>query len=214
MTRMGGVPYWPADLDWPQDEAGDPMQFIAQFCFLDSHDLGLPALPGEILSVFVTTNEDGYRNVLYPEAIWCEWLSAELTYPLDPDAAPKFKMPLRSLYGVRHRTLDFDVLQPDDDVPEDLWDAWCCGILEGTKIGGLPFWPQQPEPMEGTFLGSIGSVSIGPNNYWPFVNVERIQYDLTTGHSSSCQFLMIGDLGLINLFLNDDGTVGVSTACG
>ena len=66
LTKIGGVPYRPADLDWPVNQYGRPLQFLAQFCFADSKDL-VGDLPGDVLLAFV---EDGDYEF---ESLHCEW---------------------------------------------------------------------------------------------------------------------------------------------
>jgi hypothetical protein len=51
-TKIAGLPYRPANLGWPLDEAGDPLLFLAQFNFLDSRDI-VPDLPNELLLIFI-----------------------------------------------------------------------------------------------------------------------------------------------------------------
>ena len=74
-TKVGGLPYWPADRRWPKDEAGTPYRFLAQFNFADSRDL-LAELPGEVLLLLVQEGDDWLYE---PDRIHFEWLPVGLT---------------------------------------------------------------------------------------------------------------------------------------
>src|SRR5262249_53652498 len=51
LTKIGGLPYWPARREWPRAESGAPMAFVAQINFADSRDI-TGTLPGDLLLVF------------------------------------------------------------------------------------------------------------------------------------------------------------------
>src|SRR5262245_32788489 len=38
VTKIGGLPFWPKERSWPTGKSGQPMSFVAQFCFADSMD--------------------------------------------------------------------------------------------------------------------------------------------------------------------------------
>jgi hypothetical protein len=46
-TKVGGLPFWPGERGWPIGGSGEPMSFVAQFCFADSTEL-FGALPGDV----------------------------------------------------------------------------------------------------------------------------------------------------------------------
>jgi hypothetical protein len=52
VTKVGGLPYWPAGRRWPCTVGGRPLTFVAQFCFTDSRDI-VGDLPGDILLIFL-----------------------------------------------------------------------------------------------------------------------------------------------------------------
>lgn len=56
-TRIGGLPFWPADLAWPLTQDGVPKQFIGQF---DFRNIAWPEpLPGDVLTVHFDYECDG-----------------------------------------------------------------------------------------------------------------------------------------------------------
>ena len=55
-TKIGGLPYRPARMEWPTSLDGTPMSFLAQIDFADSTDL-VGELPGDVLLVFTPDTE-------------------------------------------------------------------------------------------------------------------------------------------------------------
>lgn len=80
-------------------------------------------------------------------------------------------------------------------------------------MGGVPLGPQQPEPTAGVCLESIGSVSLGPCRQSPLVDIERAEHDFADSQRFHDQCLMIGGPGLLNLLIEMDGAVTVSSSC-
>src|SRR5262249_17436874 len=74
LTKVGGLPYWPARRAWPRDDEGNPLAFLAQFCFADSRDI-TGELPGDVLLIFTRLDA---RITRYPCPDWeqmhFEWL--------------------------------------------------------------------------------------------------------------------------------------------
>lgn len=177
VTKVGGLPYRPSDAPWPEEGAGKPLRFIAQFCFVDSRDI-TPLLPGDVLLIF--GDEDAL--VAEPERLMFEWWPIAAR-PLVSEL-PAVDAPLTPFYAVLHRTED--------------WDS---AIFEGTKIGGVPRFIQEQPSTLGTFIGTIGSISVAADERYPFVNVAE-----PPGWSHEND-LMIGDMGSLYLFIGSDGTV-------
>lgn len=209
MTKIGGAPFWPVGCEWPLDERGRPLQFVGQLCFVDSLDLGLPRLPGDILSVFIALDEEGILLWPYPESYHFKWLRADAPNAADATKFPTFDRPLRAVFGVRHRTRDLDLIQPDGDYAPEDQETYMISTLEATKIGGFPYWIQNEVEMDGTYLGSMASIQVAYQNIWPFVNVQRVESPSEVDEG----LLRFADMGMVNLFLNDDGSVGVSGDC-
>lgn len=209
MTRTGGRPFWTSNASWPTDSNGNPMMFIGQLCFVDSRDVVAASLPGDILSLFMPV-DPGERYEWYePDQYQYVWQSVS-----EPDRskelqAPTFSQPIEEVFAVRHRTMDFELRDQADALYLPNRDMVDCAIVEGTKIGGLPHWQQDPEDVEGVFLGSISSVHVVPEHEWPLLNRQHVTY-------KSCfatNYLMFGDVGLINLFLKEDGSVTAKLSC-
>jgi uncharacterized protein YwqG len=135
VTKVGGLPYRPADAPWPKDVTGSPLRFIAQLCFVDSRDL-VPSLPGDVLLVF------GNDDALIEEAerLVFEWWPIA-SMPLISEV-PSRDDALTPYHGVLHRT-----------------DAWEGEVFEGTKIAGLPSYIQGEPHCPGKFLAAIGSIA-------------------------------------------------------
>jgi hypothetical protein len=81
-------------------------------------------------------------------------------------------------------------------------EDWDTAIFEGTKIGGLPKFIQEPPDVSGMFIGAIGSISVSADERHPFVNVAD-----PIGGWSDENDLMIGDMGSLYLFLGADGKI-------
>jgi len=183
ITKIGGLPYRPSGVPWPVGDAGQPLRFIGQLCFVDSRDL-VPMLPGDVLLVF----GDDDALVAEPERLIFEWWPLT-TGPL-VSQAPAEDEPLAAFHAVLHRTED-----------------WSDSIFEGTKIGGVPKFIQEEPPALGAFIGTIGSISVSLDERYPFVNVAEAR-----GRSSEAD-LMIGDMGSLYLFMGSDGTIEALSQC-
>lgn len=209
VTRIGGRPFWTSDQPWPADAAGRPMMFIAQLCFADSHDLGLPRTPGDVLSIFMPVDDDGDYEWFAHEDFRFVWQNSGAPDRSDQLEMPMHARPVTAVYGTRLRTLDFDLGCRSYDWLDEHEDAVRCAIIEGTKIGGLPFWQDEAAAVTGDYLGSLSSVSVGEECVWPFVNAQKISRE--SDKTDNC--LMIGDGGVINIFLDDDGAVTATVDC-
>lgn len=86
-------------------------------------------------------------------------------------------------------------------------DDWDEAVFEGTKIGGLPKLIQDVADISGTFIGTLGSISVPDDQRHPFVDVAEPR-----GWSDEND-LMIGDMGSLYLFLRPDGTIATSSQC-
>ena len=182
VTKVGGLPFWPGDRTWPIGKSGEPMDFIAQFCFADSADL-FDALPGEILLIFA----DGVYLKEWDDedksALRFEWIKRAQVNPIEAANVPKRRWELIPVYGQVHRTVDYltggiwekewwSILLRRSKSPRDLFSGlgarralvkkyrrpWCIAMIQGTKIGGVPSWIQDAEELPGRFLCALGSI--------------------------------------------------------
>lgn len=253
-TKVGGVPFWPKEKKWPTSSAGVPMGFVAQFCFSDSVDL-FPELPGDLLLLFANGNYKKYWMPDEPTDLHFEWVKISQTTPIHTSDIPDTSWKLEPFYGEIHRTADFLtggvwekkwwlLLKKHSKSLSEFWSgltaqryleknyhqAWRIPIVEGTKIGGVPRWIQNPEEMPGRFLCALGSVhpeyqtSADDSIHRPFpftnlasplvrkrgafVTIDQ-SMELPTDH-----LLMWGDVGSIFLFLADNGKINWTCQCG
>ena len=149
-TKVGGIPYWINDRDWPRNQAGKPLQFLAQFNFLDSKDL-FDKLPSDVLLMFVDSG-------MYSEfdTIYFEWLPAGGAHVATTDSKRMF-FPKTAFYGAIYRTADYPdsrklAYEACNSWPKNLplLDSWPKNLplLNGTKIGGRPHFIQSDDNLE------------------------------------------------------------------
>jgi hypothetical protein len=200
LTKIGGLPYWPKERNWPPDHQGRPLHFIAQFCFGDS-DFIRQELPGDLLLVF------GNSEHCSAESLVCHWVQSSASAPIDSADVPQTENPLLPLYGVLHRTYDCVAEQ----------SAFCrfrssekLSRIEGTKIGGLPRWIQNEPKSHPRFLCALGSIGPVSNSPYPYVNFER-PVGFREVHDR--RLLKWGDAGSVYFFLRDDGQVDWIDQC-
>lgn len=189
VTKIGGLPYWPARRPRPHTRAGSPMTFVFQFCFADSRDI-VGDLPGDVLLYFsedilVDWDDDG-RSLF-------EWMTLGETDLIEPGALPETPWKITPVYGAIYRTYDYPKFYEDQE------GLYWLGALNGTKIGGQPFWIQWPhdEPV----LCTCGSVAPRQGVAFPYVNVEG---SLTAEDEG---MLAWGDWGNFYVFRPDGGRV-------
>jgi len=214
VTKIGGLPYREAGMPWPIAPSGTPMNFVAQFCFADSRDIA-PALPGDILLIFAEGKEWRYRKEVHYDFAWgdgeerdsalhFEWVTLDDDLPLaTPQEAPQTGWQIMPCFAAIYRTWDYPAAdgfaypEVDEHIPT---------VLEATKIGGVCPWLDELEESgslpDGEFLCSLSSIFPEIYKPYPFLNVpEPIPYE----EWRASHALMIGDVGLINIFVNGYG---------
>jgi uncharacterized protein DUF1963 len=202
MTKIGGVPYRPRSLAWPQDEGGNPLRFTAQLCFADSRDI-VADLPGDVLLIF----GDDDALLADPEDLVFEWSSLGIQDVASEAPQPTTGEPLTPYYGIIHRTEDWpDAPAQFPDRYRNRWASpWLLSVFEGTKIGGIPSGIQGQPTIGGRFLAALGSISASYSAY-PVINAPEPP-------GSSPGDLMIGDMGSLYLFLDRHGRVCAEAQC-
>ncbi|MCA8919401.1 MAG: DUF1963 domain-containing protein [Planctomycetes bacterium] len=182
LTKIGGLPYWPINREWPNN--GKPMVFVGQFNFGDSTDI-LMALPGQILSIFV--KEDDLYD---PEHFHFEWLN-------ESDGALIQQTPTsgwwgnKPVFGQKFRT----------------WDSAEHGTYQSTKIGGLRHLIQDELGLPGKHLATLHSLNFYGGKPDPFANRETpLSEDEDRG------YFCIGDVGSLYIFIGEDGVVRAENA--
>jgi hypothetical protein len=207
-TKVGGLPYWPADRPWLKNDARVPCRFLAQFNFADSRDL-FANLPGQVLLLLV---EEGDDWLYEPDRIHFEWLPLGLA-PVTSFESSWIVNQGGTFFGVIHRSADY---------PEAAENAGKCGIrsqrdlpiINGTKIGGLPHLISS-FGFEDEFLCQLSSIQAAPYAPYPWVN-DAGPLDLTFGdrgiYGEANEFVFL-DMGNIYVFRGKDGTLKSSFEC-
>jgi hypothetical protein len=208
-TKVGGIPYWPADRPWPTDDEGAPLFFLAQFNFADSRDLFPTSLPGDVLLLLVEDPED----YLEPDLIQFEWLTLGLP-PVSPFDESQMATTAGPFYGVIHRSADYpDATERATDL--EVSQSYDLPILNGTKIGGVPHWIQGGDGSDDQFLCQLGSIQAAPQVPYPWVNQAEslgLEFD-DRGIYGDSNSIVFGDMGSIYIFLDRDGSITSSFEC-
>ncbi len=212
VTKIGGLPYREAGLDWPTISDAHPLTFLVQFDFRGSTDI-LDQLPGDRLLVFVdnTFFEASVSNLYF------EWGSGSVQNPVVQDDMPPPCRTFVTAYGYRHRTVDYHWLYAGKLFQEELLKtrmgqgsyplsraAKSLCITNTIKIGGLPFlWDgyhtcfsrdcSTRDYLLGRHLCSVVTV-FSPDGPFPWINhpdpmdlgVTRIPRVLARGGARSC----------------------------
>lgn len=215
MTKLGGVPFLPAAMAWPERD-GTTADFCAQLNFADSRDL-VPELPGDVLLVFRFHDLDhsSWSRELYD----FRWVSLREPEPIAPAAVRHSRNGGRDpgpvLHGYRVRTVDLpdqvERIRNDPSLPS-------CSLhhSEATKIGGAATDAQslqQPEvPEDHRFLGQITGVWPAVGVPWPSVDREE-PVAAYPDPAYRARTVGPGD-GITCLYLDGRGDVQVRFSCG
>ncbi len=217
LTKVHGLPYRPRDLAWPTDEFGNPLTFLVQFSFVDSHD-HIGPLPGDVLLIFI---KDMYvHGCILFEFEWQKLGIDDLVMSAPP---PALEFP--TCYAVRNRSFDFTDESIATNAFKTLVDPtlYAQGNLRfqkrairalacyrGMKIGGVPFWnePSQiPDGVQGAgkFLCAFHGVSVMDDSPYPFVNEPKALgfYDSISEKNN----LVFYDGLILNFYLGKNGSV-------
>jgi len=212
-TKYGGLPYRPKGEAWPSDGSGEPMTFVGQVCFADSRDVEpVPRLPGDVLLVFgnagMIRDGGGEKFVRWlegdPTALYFEWRRVgEVEDPVAQGGVPETGWEIEPCHGIVHRAHDFPEGPYRDQF--DIDDAHrSARVIGGTKIGGIPWWLQDEEPMPGVHLCTLAPVWPRFGEPYPFVNVE----EAATPDSLYLERLMTwGNWETVYVFVDDDGSL-------
>lgn len=224
VTKIGGVPFWPADEEWPIVKKrttytivkkGTPCTFVAQFCFADSKDI-LPKLPGDILSILA--DDDDYSGI---EIRWFKLKEKDL---LPADKIPAQRWKIQPCHAVLHRTVEYPNAHFElfEKYPFPI-DLWARRFTAGSKIGGafetrgelydpdeevLKRYKEHEKHLQKTFFCQLGSTEA--TDRWPFVNVAKA--NKLSDHNDR-NLLMISDVGGYDFFY-DGGTTSYDSWSG
>ncbi len=211
ITKVGGLPYWPADKPWPTNADGSPFWFLAQFNFSDSLDL-LPELPGNLLSILTQDEESWLWDD--QETVHFEWQTVRDQALITAEQFPTFEHEYEyfDCYGVLHRTADYPE-SADAGIELEVGQSYNLAVLNATKIGGGPGFVQGDSGIPGTFLAQLASIQPAPHVPYPWVN-RKEPYDLDFGETGIYgNQQVIGDMGSLYLFLQDDGSIRCTMQC-
>jgi hypothetical protein len=181
------------------------MKFVGQVCFVDSRDV-VGDLPGDILAIFANPrhdrlwDDDGTERGM--EFVWLPLGVADLL-PAEDLPHVETDWPIDPYYGAIYRTYDYPDLGSDGGYFG--WDhvAWSgLGLIDATKIGGVPWWEQGDPGLPGCFLCAQESIQPAFGVPYPYLNVPdeigpSFQEQYPTGD------LSWGDAG--RLYLHFDG---------
>lgn len=135
-TKIGGLPFWPHDRDWPESETGQPLPFLAQFCFRESIDI-VGDVPEKLLLLFGDRDD--------PSNIVGEWQSPTCRTRLIERHEMPCEPSKRCFYGVRWRTDNYPNADYDDSITlvdgTTIDDPWFVCRIVGMQIGRHPCFP-------------------------------------------------------------------------
>lgn len=211
-TKIGGLPYRPRNLPWPSAPSGHPLALIAQFNFTNSTDI-VGTLPGDLLLVF-GDDSNGPIEPLHLE--WQDFGIQDLVLPAD---MPSDCMTITPCFGNRCRMESFPdaVRTTDTKYPQchgkDVWSPYWIPQLQATQIGRAPFFIQEGDDERPSQpLCTIASVQPDPHEPYPWVNVPEPLCPEGKWRRGGDE-LMIGDLGCIYIFIEEDGTLHAGESC-
>lgn len=198
--KIGGTPYRPAGVSWPLckgpqtesdvgfcPEAGTPMLFLGQFCFIDSKDL-VPELPSDVLLIFV--EDDTFSG-----EIELEWYSLGQEDLVAPNDVPPGASPFLNCFGHLCR-----ITEPETGVYRGR------SFMNATKIGGSLHY-QQGEPAKETLICQLHST--GPSTRVPF---PWVNHPAPVTSDNYQDFDMVSG-GAVYVVSEPDGTIRAEFQC-
>ncbi|MCP4689754.1 MAG: DUF1963 domain-containing protein [Desulfobacterales bacterium] len=216
VTKVGGLPYWPINREWPDNRDGRPLVFIGQFNFLDSAE-NVGPLPGDVLLVFADESiADHGFTPFEKDDLQFFWQDVHADVKLTPkENIPKAAWRLSPFYGDLHRTTDF---RESDEllIMEDAERIRDLLVWEGSKIGGEPYWLQEPGCIGARFLCSLGSINPKNDIAHPFLNIrtpiiypekEEEFEDFIKQREFLTGMMMWGDGGSLHVFIDEEGEI-------
>jgi len=201
VTKLGGLPYRPANAPWPVARDGKPMLFLGQFNFGDSRDL-VGELPGDVLLVFSDRSNEVFDRLIFEwQPMGLEDLIPATSVPVQPDT-------FTPCYGHVCRTVNFPSAKQRRDARyplcrgRDVWSAYFVPKYQATQIGSAPFIIQRGTKLPGRIICTISSVQPDPHAPFPWVNhpdplLPPGEYDFNRND------LMLDDMGCIYISIDD-----------
>lgn len=207
LTKIGGIPYRPTDEPWPGLDDGDPMTFVAEYCFADSGDILPIAPPGDVMLLFFRDEESNY-DVGDDEAVTIEWYDLGIPNPVTARRCPKPSFPVPTLYGALHRTKEYpesgDVFRREGHYQHHLF-----ATTQASRIGGETFSIQgDPRERGERLLCTLNSILPSEGEY-PFLNHEK---PLTSTKRERAKFVF-GDVGCLYFLIDEKRRVRRAMHC-
>lgn len=210
VTKVGGLPYRPANLAWPTEADGSPLTFLAQFDFTDSFDV-VGHIPGEVLLVFTPdNNEDGPI-----ESLHFEWQPLGMTDLISAQDVPRQKWRFKPCYGYRYRTVSYPQAKrkPEFEANKypicqglEIWSDFHLLQFQAMQIGGAPFFVQQgDDQIPGQMLCTINSICIAADTPFPWINRPE-PFPLEDWRAFD-DYLTMGDTGCIYISIDEAGNL-------
>jgi hypothetical protein len=172
-TKIGGLPFWRTEREWPRGTDGQQLPFLAQLNFQKSRDI-VSNVPHDLLLIF------GHPDLHNGLAL--EW--EDVTRPgalVDGSSVPPSTIP--AFFGYRWRCDAYPDAVPVEDehwslltLPggEEVLDIWNAFRVFGTQIGSHP--PLRPDGIDldpkDKILCSVATIRPRPDRPYPFVNHE------------------------------------------
>jgi len=218
VTKLGGVPYWPASEPWPTTPDGEPFYFVAQFCFTDSKDL-VDDLPGDILLILFA-DDDWCGQIGATESIRFEWQTICDRELIGTSPNIGIEKPFWASVGQGAKDCCYGSLLRYASYPEameeiqqagrldlhDVYNDYLAPMPHGTRIGGLPHFSEELwddlKDFPGRFLCQLAYIGGDSGVPYPWLNRES---PLSIDESST--LFAVGDVGSLYMYLQDDGSV-------
>ena len=234
VTKVGGLPYRPANLAWPSEVDGTPLTFLAQFDFTDSFDI-VGDIPGEVLLVFTPdNNEIGSVKPLH-----FEWQPLGMTGLISAEEVPEQRWRFRPCYGYRHRTVSYPQAKRKPEFEANKYPM-CQGLeiqsdylllqFQAMQIGRAPYFIQQADDqLPGQMLCTINTVCFDGDKPYPWINHPEplppdevvteswgftwIKHPESFTPEEPTDYFMLGDTGCIYISIDEAGNLYSGMSC-
>ena len=168
-TKIGGLPYWPRNREWPRSDTGESLPFLAQFNFSESLDI-VSDLPEHLLLLF------GHQDD--PAHLVARWQSLACHSRLvDRDDGIPADSRLPMMYGTRWRTEAYPAAQCDSELTlpngDRIYDIPLVCRPLGMQIGNACFVPGWGEQLTGAERPICSMSSIFPIPGFPYAFANR-----------------------------------------
>lgn len=215
VTKIGGLPYRPAQMPWPTAESGTPMSFLAQIDFTDSRDL-TGELPGDVLLIFTPDGNDCI------ETLHLEWQPLGLKEPISPEQVPEQAWRSTPCFGHACRTVSYPEAQEKPEISVnkyplcrglEIWSSFHLLQYQATQIGSAPFFIQpDDDQLPGRMLCAISSVQPSSHEPYPWVNRSEPRMAKDEWRYDDGYF-MLGDVGCIYISIDETGQLHYGWSC-